>query len=199
MLANPLPTLPTLDPLLVWIAAAALATLLAHAALAKLGDRPLFEQHLAAYGVPLALTPLLAWALPLGEAALAVLLLWPPLRGAGAAGAAALLLAYGAAMAWHRLHGRALDCGCGGEPLPLSWALVLRNMLLALGAAVAAAPVGPRPLDLGDFAVVAGAVLLGALLYAALHQVLRHRAHLDHLNQLHQRQHGAHGAASARP
>ena len=181
-------TLPVLDPLLVWIAAAGLAVLLAHAALTKLADRPLFEQHLAAYCVPLGLTPLLAWALPLAEATLALALL-SPARGAGASGAAALLLLYAGAMAWHRAQGRALDCGCGGEPLPLSWALVLRNVLLAGGAAVAAAPMGPRAMALGDFGVVAGAVLLGTLLYAALHQVLRHHAHLAHLAELARRAH----------
>jgi len=188
-------SLPMLDPLLVWIAAAGLAVLLAHAALTKLADRPLFEQHLAAYGLPPALTPVLAWALPLAEAALALALL-SPARAVGAAGAAALLLAYAGAMAWHRAHGRALDCGCGGEPLPLSWALVLRNALLAAGAAVAAAPMGPRPMALGDFGVVAGAVLLGTLLYAAVHQVLRHRAHLVELAH---RAHAAHAVQTAGP
>lgn len=168
----------TLDPLLVWIAAAALAVLFAHAALTKFADLALTEQHLAAYGVP---SPLLAFgtrALPVAEAATALLLL-TPWRVAGAWLAAALLLVYGAAMAWHRLHGRALDCGCGGEPLPLSWPLVLRNALLAaLALGAAAAPMAPRALALADFFVIAAAVVLGALLYAALHQVLRHQAGL---------------------
>ena len=34
-------------------------------------------------------------------------------------------------MAWHRAHGSRLDCGCGGEPLPVSWVLVARNGVLA--------------------------------------------------------------------
>jgi hypothetical protein len=166
-----------LDPLLGWIAAACLATLFAQAALAKLGDAALFEQHLAAYGVPGALLPLVARVWPLVEA-LAALLLLTPWRTAGALLSVALLLSYASLMAWHRSRGHALDCGCGGEPLPVSWALVLRNLGLALIALAAAAPSAPRPMGTAEFAVVVGAVLLGTLLYAALHQVLRHRAGL---------------------
>jgi uncharacterized membrane protein YphA (DoxX/SURF4 family) len=164
-----------LDPLLAWIAVACTATLFAHAAIAKLADRALFEQHLAAYGVPLPWVPLLAWLLPLAEALLALLLL-TPWRAVGAALAVALLLLYAGAMAWHRRRGHALDCGCGGQPLSLSWALVARNALLALPAAAAGAPMAARALGLGDFAVIAAALLLGTLLHAALHQILRHRA-----------------------
>ncbi len=163
------------DPLLVWIAVACLATLFAHAAVTKFADAMLVEQHLAAYGVPSGLLTPAARALPAAEA-LAPALLLTPWRVAGAALAALLLLAYAAAMGWQRLQGRSLDCGCGGAPLPVSWALVARNVLLAALAWLAGAPMLPRPMALGDFAVVAAAVLLGTLLFAALHQVLRHRA-----------------------
>lgn len=161
------------DPLWVWVAVAATAVLLAQAALAKLADRALFEQHLAAYGLPHALGPALAGAVPLAEAALA-LALFTPWRSAAAVGAAGLLLSYGAVMAWHRAHGHRLDCGCGGEPLAVSWVLVARNALLAALAGGAGATMGPRAMGVGDFLVVAAAVLLGTLLYAALHQILRH-------------------------
>ncbi|EHR73368.1 Methylamine utilization protein MauE [Burkholderiales bacterium JOSHI_001] len=167
-----------LDPLLVWMAAAALATLFAHAALDKARDLALTEQHVAAYGVPFQISAAFARALPAVEA-LAALLLMTPWRAAGAVLAAALLLAYAAAMAWHRLHGRSLDCGCGGEPLPVSWALVVRNGLLAALAGVAGAAMAPRAMGLGDFFVVVAALLMATLLYAALHQVLRHRAGLQ--------------------
>jgi Methylamine utilisation protein MauE len=165
------------DPLLVWIARAALAVLLAHAALAKLADRPLFEQHMAAYRLPHPLLPALAWALPLLELAAAALLL-TPWRMAGALLAGALLLIYGAGMALALAQGRELDCGCGGEPLPVSWALVARNAVLASVAGFAAWPAAARALGWQDFLVVAAAVLLATLLYAALNQVLRHQAGL---------------------
>lgn len=173
-----IPWLPlSFDPLPVWIAAAVTAMLFAHAALAKAGDLPLLEQHLAVYGVPPVLLPAAARLLPALEGLVAVLLL-TPLRTPGAVLAAVLLLAYGAAMGVHRWHGHALDCGCGGEPLPVSWALVARNGVLAAVAAVAAAPVAARPMGYADFAVVVAAVTLATLLYAAFNQLLRHHGGL---------------------
>jgi hypothetical protein len=164
-----------LDPLPLWIARACLATLFAHAAMAKWSDVALFEQHLAAYRVNPGVVPLLRVTLPLGEAMAASLLL-TPWRAVGAALAAALLLVYGFTMAWHLAQGRVLDCGCGGDALPVSWALVVRNAVLVCIALLAAAPVVPRAMGLADFMVVVASVLLATLLYAALHQVLRHVA-----------------------
>lgn len=163
------------DPLPVWIALACIATLFAHAAVAKAMDLALFEQHLAGYGVPHALLGVASRLVPLLEATPA-LLLFTPWRAAGAALAGALLLFYGALMAQALARGRRLDCGCGGEPLAVSWLLVARNALLASLAAVAGAPMAARAMTLGDFLVVAAALLLATLLHAALHQVLRHRA-----------------------
>jgi hypothetical protein len=165
-------TEPALDPLLLLIAAGWTAALLLHAAIAKLADRGLFHQHLAAYGVPDAAQPVLVWALPLAEAA-AALGLVTPWRPAAALLAAGLLALYGAAMAWHLLRGRVLDCGCGGAPLPLSAALVARNAVLAAVALAAAPPSTGRPVGVADFGVAAAALLLGALLFAAFSQVLR--------------------------
>jgi len=164
----------TLDPLLVWLAAAWLAVLMLHAGLAKARDRDLFTQHLAAYRVPAAWLAPLSHLLPAAELLTGAALL-SPWRPLAAAACAALLTVYAAAMAWHRAAGRRLDCGCGGEPLPLSWTLVVRNGLLLLLCAVAGAATSERPLHWGDHAVVAAAVLLGALLWAACHQVLRQR------------------------
>lgn len=174
-----MPTDLSLDPLPIWIAAALLACLFAHAAIAKWADLALLEQHLWAYGVPPRWLAAATRALPLAEAAAAGLLL-SPWRGAGAALAALLLLAYAGAMAWHRWQGHALDCGCGGQPLALSWPLVARNLGLAALALLAALPPGRRPMGLGDFAVAAAALLLATLLYAAFHQVLRHQAGAPH-------------------
>lgn len=164
-----------IDPLPAWIAAAWIATLFAHAALAKFADLALFEQHLSAYRVPDAYSSIAARSIPALELGAAVLLL-SPWRSAGAGLAAALLLGYGALMAWHRRQGHELDCGCGGEALPVSWALVLRNALLAVVALVPAAALSERGMGPADFAVVAAAVPLAVLLFAALNQILRHQA-----------------------
>ncbi len=128
--------------------------------------------------MPISFSGVLAWLLPITEIMVALLLL-TPWRALGAVGAASLLLLYAAAMAWHRAQGHALDCGCGGDPLPLSWALVIRNTLLAMLALAAAAPMATRSLAIADFFVIAAALVLGTLLHAALHQMLRHRARLS--------------------
>ncbi len=162
-----------IDPFGTLLATAATAALLLHAAGAKVADAMAWRQHLAAYGVPAALQPLLTWVLPGLEAGLALGLMtaWRP---AAAIGAAGLLLAYGAAMAWHLARGHRLDCGCGTAPIAISGWLVLRDAVLAALAAVSAWPTLPRALSLADFAVAAAVLVLATLLYAACHQVLRH-------------------------
>ena len=166
------------DPLLLWIAAALLATLFAHAAVSKLADLPLTEQHLSVYGLPDALIPLAKMGLPTIELITAIALL-TPWRFVGALVACALLLLYASAMAYHLWRGHVLDCGCGGEPLPVSAALVVRNLALAALAVLACLDAPSRSLGLGDFAVLAAAVALGTLLYAALNQILRHHANMQ--------------------
>ena len=161
-----------LDPLVVWLAAAWLAVLMLHAGLTKAVDRMLLVQHLGAYRVPDAWIAPISYLLPAVELLCGASLLssWRPL---GAMACAALLTLYAGAMAWHRSAGRRLDCGCGGEPLPLSWALVVRNMLLIFMCWPAGAQMAERDLRWADRAVVFAAVLLGALLWAGFHQVLR--------------------------
>lgn len=167
-----------LDPLLVWIPTAWLALLWAHAGVSQLLDRHLFLQHLAAYRVPQVwLTPM-SWALPL-LSLLVALSLVSPLRALGAAGAAILLLTYAMAMVWHWARGHRLDCGCGGEPLRVSPALVLRNLGLVALAGVSALPVQDRALTPMDGAVLVPAVLVGGVLWSVFHQLLRsHRPDL---------------------
>ncbi|WP_396433041.1 MauE/DoxX family redox-associated membrane protein [Limnohabitans sp.] len=161
-----------LEPLLVWIPTAWLALLWAHAGVSQLLDRQLFLQHLAAYRVPWVwLTPM-SWALPLLSLAVALSLV-SPLRPLGAAGAAALLLSYAGAMAWHLARGHRLDCGCGGEPLRVSAALVLRNLGLVLLAGLSALPVQDRALTPMDGAVLVLALLVGGVLWLVFHQLLR--------------------------
>lgn len=164
--------LAALDPLPVWIVTAWLAVLMLQAGGSKVKDRLLLVQHLSAYRVPTwALAPL-SVLLPWAEIVAGVGLITPWRPGAAAA-CAGLLGVYAAAMAWHLRAGRELDCGCGGEPLPLSWALVGRNVLLLLLCWPASLPMSDRALHWGDRAVIVGAVVLGVLIWAVFHQVLR--------------------------
>jgi uncharacterized membrane protein YphA (DoxX/SURF4 family) len=163
----------SLDPLVTGIATAWLAVLMLHAGQAKLRDRLLLVQHLAAYRVPDNWLTFLSIFVPLGELTSGIGLL-TPWRSSAAAGCAALLLLYATVMAWHLRAGRSLDCGCGGEPLPLSWALVFRNVLLSLLCWPASWPMLQRAFSWVDLVLILSAVLLGVLIWAVFHQVLRH-------------------------
>src|SRR5690554_6059821 len=73
------------------------------------------------------------------EAACVLLLVYPDTSWLGARGLAGPKVAYGAAMAVSLFRGRAeIDRGCGGAAHPVSWLLVLRNLVLAGLAALVA-------------------------------------------------------------
>lgn len=94
---------------------------------------------------------------------------------------ALLLLAYAGAMGVNLLRGRNdIDCGCGGTPMPISWAAVARNLALAAAFGWAAVlPVSASGLLSGapllTAAVLAFALCLG-LFYAVFNQLEANRA-----------------------
>src|SRR5262249_42373522 len=128
----------------VGAASAFLALLFARAALHKVADVPGFEGVLASYGLaPLGLVAPGARILPAAELLCVALLVVPATQSAGATLAVALLGLYAGAMAFNLAQGRTLlDCGCGGAPLALSWALVARNAALIAAALPVAAGLG---------------------------------------------------------
>jgi hypothetical protein len=172
-----------IDPLAGRVVAAAFALLLLLAAWHKVAAR---EQFVAALGeyrlLPEALWRPAALLIPACEAALGVA--W--LIGAGPVLVpiltATLLAAYAAAMAVNLWRGRVhIGCGCGlgsvaGEDAPLSWWLVLRNLLLGTAAMVAALPPSSRELDTVDWLTLAFALLASVLLYAGASQLTKNGA-----------------------
>jgi hypothetical protein len=88
---------------------------------------------------------------------------------AGLAGLGILLSIYAAAIATNIIRGNhAIDCGCsfGQTGSPISWALVLRNCLLATIAFISAAlPLEQRQLQVIDWISLTGALGTFALLY----------------------------------
>lgn len=169
-----------LSPFLALSLRGALAWLFVHAAYTKLEDRWVFDHQLAGYGLSGPLRQIMVWCLPLTEGLTGCLLLSPWHR-VGAASACCLLLLYALAMAWQRWQGRHVDCGCGGsQGLPVSWALVVRNLLLAVGAAVLMLPAAPSELGRLDLAFAVLAVVLCGVLYASIHQVWRGRSSWIH-------------------
>jgi hypothetical protein len=121
------------------IAAAGLAAVLAVAAVAKLIERDGTRESLRGFGVAEALVPTMAIAVPVVEAALAVLLLVPATTGFAAGGALVLLLAFTGAIARALAGGRPGDCRCFGQLTAgrVGYGALVRNALLvALAATV---------------------------------------------------------------
>jgi hypothetical protein len=109
------------------------------------------------------------------EIAIAAGTLWQPSRRGAAVCAAALLLAYAAALSTHLLHGRRnLDCGCGGAygRRPIAAWMVWRNLLLAAFFASAALPWSERPMGFTDLLTVTAGLLVCVALYAAVDRLL---------------------------
>jgi hypothetical protein len=156
-----------IDPALQLGVRLAGALLLAGAAWHKLRDREAFRAALADYRLlPAALVPLAAQLVVALEVALAAVLLATPRAGLAAAG---LLAGYALAIGVNLLRGRRhIDCGCGGEPQPLSAWLVARNLVVAAVFAVCAAPASGRTLGALDAASVAGSLAALGLLWRAI-------------------------------
>lgn len=109
------------------------------------------------------------------ELLIALALLWPAERLAGAAGAGALLLAYALLMAWQLLQGhRDLRCGCAGpaSDVRISPALVARNLLIAGLAALLWFPTAPAALSLPALGLALGMVLFLLVLYLSAEQLI---------------------------
>ena len=165
----------TLDPALGALLAGCFALLFASAALHKLLDLPRFTAVLEAYQLFPAPGARCAWVVPVVELALALGLLAGVVRPAVALAAAALLVAYAAAIGINLRRGRLdLACGCGaaGERRAIAPWMLWRNLVLAVLLAVTALPLESRPLLGTDYLTVTAGVAVAALLYASIDRVL---------------------------
>jgi uncharacterized membrane protein YphA (DoxX/SURF4 family) len=169
----------SIDPVIVLIVRFGVAWLFLASALHKLRDFGDFRAVLASYGMlPERAVDAAAPIIVAVETATAVgaLAQYRPAY----AGAAVVLFTYAAVMTVNLLRGRRfIDCGCGGAAQPLSVGLVIRNVVLSLGALIALLPTLARPLGWIDIvSVVIGSAVLGTL-YAATNQLLAARARLE--------------------
>ncbi len=175
-----------LDPLYIKLLSLAFALLLAAAAWHKLSDRVRFRGILAAYQLlPEALATPAAWLFAILEACLAIAWALGWNLSMTAPATAALLGIYTLAIGLNLLRGRTfIDCGCGfgaagGSGQQLSNRLLLRNALLIAAALTAALPPTARELLLIDYAGLAGACLVLALIYAGSNQLLLNAQSID--------------------
>jgi hypothetical protein len=161
------------------------ALVLVAAALQKLRDWPSFRAVVADYRLlPDALVVPGALAVAAAELLAGVALAVEPLRVPGAWLGSAVIGASTAAVAVNMLRGRThIDCGCGGIEgrQPLSWALVVRNLVLVAGLVAGTAVTAPLPAGALAYSTLAAATLAGLALYAAASQLIANRPLLAQL------------------
>jgi hypothetical protein len=165
-----------LDPAFGFLIVAGTALLLASAAIQKFRDLARFADIVAAYRVlPTALGRPMARLIPCLEAAIALALMWEPIRNSAVIAAMILLITYAAGLSVNLLRGRHnLDCGCGSarDRRPIAAWMVWRNVLLAAVLGIAALPWSARSLNLTDLLTIVGGLSVVITLYAAADRLL---------------------------
>lgn len=165
-----------LDPVFGLAASFTLGAIFLAGAVDKLNSRELFASVVEAYGLlPVPIVAVFALTVGMAEGlvgcALFVPRLWPLAQHA----AFALLALVSVAVVINLVRGRTeISCGCGGSSADqeLSWALVLRNVVLAGVLVIPLLPTSGRTLGFADYGTVCFAVVMGFGLYAALNQLL---------------------------
>jgi Methylamine utilisation protein MauE len=160
-----------LDPAFGYLIVAGTALLLAGAAIQKFRGLARFADIVVAYRVlPPAFGGPVARLIPCLEAAIALALVWQPVRNGAVIAAMVLLIAYAAGLSVNLLRGRRdLDCGCGAarDRRPIAAWMVWRNLLLAVALGFAVLPWSSRSLNLTDWLTIVGGLTVVTTLYAA--------------------------------
>ncbi len=127
-------------PVLVLIVRLLLAGVFVLSATTKLFDRLGTRQAVADFGVPEALVEGVAFALPVAELLVAVLLIPGLIAWVGGIGAAIILLAFCVAISVNLVRGNIVDCHCFGQvhSEPISTRVLVRNAVLIVAAAFVA-------------------------------------------------------------
>lgn len=181
-----------IDPLIPRIIAVGFGLMWFGAAWHKFAAPQSFRAVLEDYRlVPAVLLSFLTWLVPIFEAALAAAWLLAPVQSVVTTATSVLLGAYAIAIAINLRRGRAeIGCGCGFSPgsdgQALSWALVLRNLLLIGMALIPLLPQENRSLGIADHALLLLSLLVIALLHGAMTQLLRNREALGSWSEVHE-------------
>lgn len=163
-----------LDPVITLLASLCGALLFGASAVNKGRAPEAFAAAVDEYQLlPAASVAFVALALVQLETAVCAALIWPAARPFGAIAGMALLLLYALAMAINLARGRRdLDCGCGVERRTIAGWMITRNVALAALLVIPSLPVTGRAMTATDYATVAGALVVCALLYASLEMLL---------------------------
>lgn len=168
------------DPVIVGTLIGALALVMFAAAWHKFSAPDTFAGALAAYRLlPQQTVDVVARALPVLEVLIGACILLPATRTPALIALTALVLLYATAIGCNLVRGRHdIDCGCGGENHPLSWGLVLRNLVLAAAALIASRPAVERNLGWIDALTLVLGVLSFYALYVMADELLRQASRL---------------------
>jgi uncharacterized membrane protein YphA (DoxX/SURF4 family) len=154
--------------------------LLVAAAIPKFADRLGFAHALSQYrAIPAGLTKPLSWSVPGAEVVLGGSLLFGVATTQAAGAAAVMFGTFAAAVSVNLIYGERRDCGCGvaSDSRPMSWLLVLGDILLCGGcvfvaffstSAFALLPVGHAPSGLVDGDALAMSIFAASLLLSML-------------------------------
>lgn len=171
-----------LDPVLVTASSTVLTALLSVAACHKVRDWQGFTRIVRAYEVlPGFLAPAATAVLAISELALASALVLPAWRPQAAIGVILLMALYASAIGLNLWRGRrGIDCGCSGPGArqPLRPVLLLRNLVIALLAVIAANSASERALDALDIFVVIAASAVALLIHLAVDGLLANQPRL---------------------
>jgi uncharacterized membrane protein YphA (DoxX/SURF4 family) len=172
-----------IDPVIIRAVTIALGLVLVGAAWHKLSSRQKFAAIVADYQLlPQSTVPLVAWLIPVAEILLGMALLTGVATGPVSFLTALMFIIYSLAITANLLRGRLhISCGCGlgnssGENQPLSWILVLRNVLLTALALLPLLPVSGRALAPFDWFTLIAALLASALLYFGGSQLFQNQS-----------------------
>jgi hypothetical protein len=160
-----------MDRVLIIISSCVIGLLFASSALHKLRDYREFNGTLASYDLfPSAVVPFIATCIVFAEVLIVATILVPSTASIGAWLAIGLLLLYAMGMGINIARGRVnMNCGCswGGRAQRIRPILILRNIALALVAAILFIPAVQRSLGWLDWISIAMTVAAVACLYLA--------------------------------
>ena len=156
--------------LTAWFLAAMFLAALYHKVTARLE----FVGIVANYRLfPRSWAPVIAWLVMAGELTAAALLVMSATRHLGALVAIGLLGAYTLGIAVNLWRDRRdIDCGCGGEPTPLSGWLVVRNLILIGFTTLIAGPAPASALTWSVVLLILASMAVALFVYAAANQLL---------------------------
>lgn len=176
----------TFDPVVGHAAGAAMGCIFLLGAIAKLKDVKRFAAVLENYALlPDGWLAPAAWLLPLLETVAGSLLMLSATRDAGVAMALALLAVVTSAVAVNVARGRVgFECGCGGDELPLSGGLLLRNAAMALLLLVAAQPASARTTVWVDVVTTVMVTLFLLGLFKVVDLLIGQMARLEQLRKM---------------